>query len=368
MQTSDRLPLNEVLAILADHAAQADAEASWPGLSWDALRRGGVLGWVIPTAWGGSDLAAAELLEGYGQLAGACLTTCFLLSQRDAACRRLRDSGNAELCSELLPPLARGETFATVGLSQLTTSRQHVRPVLTARVEGNAVLLDGVMPWVTGASHADHFITGVVLDDGRQLLLAVPRNAPGLRVGDPLDLMALEGSLTAEVRCERVRLDRRWVLAGPAERVMSSGPRPGELPAAGRAPLLPGGLETSGLALGLARSAVAYLEQEAQRRPEWRERAAEASRSWEALHSRLHELAREGGDPQAAGRLRGQANALVLHATQFALAASKGTGFLRSHPAQRWARQALFFLVWSCPFPALEATLECMALPEDIGI
>ena len=49
--------------------------------------------------------------------------------------------------------------------------------------------------------------------------------------------------------------------------------------------------------------------------------------------------------------------ALVLRATQVALTVSKGSGFLRSHPAQRWARQALFFLVWSCPRPTTIATL-----------
>jgi len=25
----------------------------------------------------------------------------------------------------------------------------------------------------------------------------------------------------------------------------------------------------------------------------------------------------------------------------------------------------MFFLVWSCPAPALDATLACMALPEE---
>jgi hypothetical protein len=55
----------------------------------------------------------------------------------------------------------------------------------------------------------------------------------------------------------------------------------------------------------------------------------------------------------------------VLRATQAALTASKGTGFLRSHPAQRWARQALFFLVWSYPRPAAEATLAYLAPPGD---
>ena len=53
----------------------------------------------------------------------------------------------------------------------------------------------------------------------------------------------------------------------------------------------------------------------------------------------------------------------MLRVTQTALAASKGTGFLRTHPAQRWARQALFFLVWSCPRPAAEGILARL-LPD----
>src|SRR5215831_15119350 len=165
------LSLDEALALLAEHAATADGQAEWPAASWDALRRAGVLGWAIPRAYGGEGRDPVELLEGYGRLAGACLTACFLLSQRDAACRRLRDSGNEALCRELLPPLARGEAFATVGLAQLTTSRQHVRPVLTARTAGDDFVLDGSMPWVTGAARAVHFVTGAPLEDGRQVLL-----------------------------------------------------------------------------------------------------------------------------------------------------------------------------------------------------
>jgi butyryl-CoA dehydrogenase len=350
MSLGDSLTLEEGLAVLEKQAADADALPSWPGASWDALRRCGALGWNIAREYGGSELDSLELLEGYQRLAGSCMTTCFLLSQRDSACRRLRDSGHEALCRELLPALASGQRFATVGLAQLTTSRQHVRPVLTARLDGEGVRLDGVMPWVTGAAQADHFITGVVLDDGRQMLLAVPREAVGLSVGPPMELMALQGSLTAEVRCQDVRLERRWILAGPAERVL-----------AGRGA---GGLETSGLALGLAKSVLDYLQREAIKRTEWQGRATACAESWQALQEQLRRLAREGADTQAASNLRAKVNALVLRVTQFALAAAKGSGFLRSHPAQRWARQALFFLVWSCPAPALDATLTCLALPE----
>jgi hypothetical protein len=46
-----------------------------------------------------------------------------------------------------------------------------------------------------------------------------------------------------------------------------------------------------------------------------------------------------------------------LRATQAALAAAKGTGFVVGHPAGRWCREALFFLVWSCPRPVAAANL-----------
>jgi alkylation response protein AidB-like acyl-CoA dehydrogenase len=338
------------LAALSAHAAAADGRPAWPEASWDALRAAGVPGWAVARSHGGRDLPHAELLDGYERLAGACLTTCFILSQRDAACRRLRDGGNAALRDEVLPPLARGETFATVGLSQLTTSRQHLGPALTARLTDDGILLSGTIPWVTGAARADHVIIGAVLDDGRQVLLALPRGLPGVSVGPPLDLAALVGSLTAEVRCAEVRVNRRWLLAGPAANVMSLGGRTST-----------GGLETSCLALGLARAAVDYLNDEAGRRAELQPTAARLGEEWQQLHEAMHTLARDGVTAPAAANLRGGANGLVLRATQAALSAAKGAGFLRSHPAQRWARQALFFLVWSCPRPAAEATLALLA-------
>ncbi|HEX5269393.1 MAG TPA: acyl-CoA dehydrogenase family protein [Gemmataceae bacterium] len=343
------------IAALAAHATAADGDPVWPEVSWAALRAAGVLAWAVPAAHGGRDTPYLDLLDGYERLAGACLTTCFILSQRDAACRRLRDGDNARLREELLPPLARGETFATVGLSQLTTSRQHLGPALTARLTDDGVHLHGTIPWVTGAARADHVIVGAVLDDGRQVLLALPRGLPGVSVGPPLDLAALVGSLTAEVRCDNVHVDRRWLLAGPAANVMALGGRSST-----------GGLETSCLALGLAAAAVSYLGDEAARRTDLRETAERLTDEWQRLREQMHGLARGGSTPAAAADLRANANGLVLRATQAALTAAKGAGFLRSHPAQRWARQALFFLVWSCPRPAAEATLALLA-PDTCG-
>ena len=343
----------ELLSALAENAPAADGEAVWPARSWEILRQTGALRWCIPPQYAGAGRSGVDLLEGYEALAGACLTTCFLLSQRDAACRRLRDSGNEALCAVLLPPLARGERFATVGLSQLTTSRQHVKPSLAAKETQTGLVLDGTIPWVTGAAQAEHIVIGAVLEDGRQVLAVMPMDLPGVRVGPPLDLMALEGSLTAEVSCSDVHIDRDFLLAGPTERVLQTG-RGGT-----------GGLETSCLALGLAGAASAHVRREAEARPDLLDMAERLERLRQRLRGEMHRLAQGQASAEAALALRSRANTLVLQATQAALTVSKGTGYLRRHPAQRWARQALFFLVWSCPWPAAAATLASLALADE---
>lgn len=341
----DRGRLERTLPLLAEEASKADRLRAWPAVSWTLLRDAGVLRWCIPQEFGGAGLDGGELLTGYELLAGACLTTCFILSQREAACRRIVDSGNADLRRALLPGLASAKTFATVGLSQLTTSRQHFKPALVAEERGAHIVINGTMPWVTGAPHADFFITGAVMDS-RQLLATVPRDARGVIVDPPLDLMALQGSQTSTVHCNAVTLERQWLLAGPAEMLMTSGRG------------TPGGFETSCLAIGLGGAAVDFIAGEAGQRPELYPIVERLESARRGLRVEMHELARGAGTAQSMTNLRARANSFVLRATQAALTAAKGAGFVHSHPAQRWARQALFFLVWSCPRPAAQATLD----------
>jgi alkylation response protein AidB-like acyl-CoA dehydrogenase len=338
------------LEVLARRANEVDGRPVWPEASWKELQNAGVLRWCIAPEYGGGGLPGLDLLRGYEQLANACLNTCFILSQRDAACRRLRDGQNEELRRQLLPRLAEGRTFITVGLSQMTTSRQHLGPTLRAREERKRFVLDGTIPWVTGAARADHFVIGAVLEDGRQFLAVLPAKQQGVSVGPPLELAALEGSLTAEIRLNNVIVERQWLLAGPVERVMTIGGRGGT-----------GGVETSCLALGLAGAAIDYLKSEAAARPDLAPIAERLDHSRQLLRSEMYGLVEGTCAADAAAQLRGKANSLVLRASQAALTASKGTGFLRQHPAQRWARQALFFLVWSCPRPAADATLAYLA-------
>jgi hypothetical protein len=135
------------------------------------------------------------------------------------------------------------------------------------------------------------------------------------------------------------------LLAGPTENVMQAGSGAGT-----------GGLQTSTLAIGLSAAAVEYLEREAANRPDLAPAAAGLKAEREQLERELLALA-VGEFVCSKEDLRSRANSLVLRATQAALAAAKGTGYVIGHPAGRWCREALFFLVWSCPQPVLAANL-----------
>jgi hypothetical protein len=171
-----------------------------------------------------------------------------------------------------------------------------------------------------------------------------------LSIAPSFALAALQASRTSEARCESVELSADELLAGPAHDVMAT---PG---LAGT-----GGLETSALALGQARVAIAALADEAGARGDPLPPVHSLGHSWTRLARMFLAAASGQPDTPTAAEIRRQANSLVLKATQAYLTARKGTGFLRTDPAQRWARQALFFLVWSCPSPVARATIQDLA-------
>jgi alkylation response protein AidB-like acyl-CoA dehydrogenase len=332
----------DVLDRLAAGADAADRSPDWPAASWDALRSAGVVAWSVPPEYGGAGLGPVELLRGSEAIASACLTTALILSQREAAVRHLL-RGPADLKARYLPGLAAGTTFLTVGLSQLTTSRQHHGPALraTPAADGGFVL-DGDVPWVTGAGHAAAIVAGATLPDATQVLVVLPTDQVGVTVGPPMPLAALAGSRTCPVQCDGVAVGRELVLAGPSEHVVGK--------------VGGGGLETSCLALGLASAAVAHLRHEAAVRTSLTPVAERFDASTAAARERLHSLATTL-DSDAALALRVECTRLALRTAQAGLLAAKGTGFVVPHPAQRWARQALFFLVWSCPRPVADGVL-----------
>jgi alkylation response protein AidB-like acyl-CoA dehydrogenase len=310
-----------------------------------------------------------SLLNFYVWLAGGCLTTAFVMTQRSAAFRRIETSSNESARVALLSSLRSGDAFATVGISHLTTSRRHLsQPPLRAVPTSEGWVLDGFSPWVTGARFADTLVVGAVETDDanetesckpRELLFAIPGNRLGVEVEPCSELMALNGSSTGPVRFARVLASKADVLHGPVENVMDVSSRKAEKvdPLASCNPKgSAGGLHTSALALGHAAQAIEYLFDEAKLRAELSPIAEGLRKQWEVAFGELRWMDSQEG-PHDQGAMRKKSNDLALNCAQAALVAAKGVGFTDGHDVGRWCREALFFLVWSCPQSVAQAHL-----------
>jgi alkylation response protein AidB-like acyl-CoA dehydrogenase len=339
---------------------EPDSAEQWPAAQMELLAEAGGYRWNIAKEFGGDGVGTAELVEIYRELASGSLLTTFILTQRNAACQRIESSTNRALAGKLLPALCRGEIFATVGISHLTTSRQHLSaPSLTvSEIPGTTeYLLNGSVPWATGANVADVIITGGTMVDGREILAAVPCRREGVRVLPPVALMGLSSSQTSTVEMNGVRITEDEILHGPVARVMSAS-------ASGGA----GSLGTSALAIGTAQGSLKMFAEEVDRRPELAE-------FFMPLEAEAHDLARQLHDAaweiQTTGlctpeSIRQRANSLVLRVSQAWLAATKGAGYIAGHPAERAIRESMFFLVWSCPPFVLQGNLrELSCSPTD---
>jgi alkylation response protein AidB-like acyl-CoA dehydrogenase len=343
--------LTALCDLLRNRGASLDDQRQQPAALWPRdqltwLAEAGVHRWFEPTEHGGYGWSDADQLRGYVELAAACLTTAFILTQRAGAVRRIAAYAQPELLNEAIPDLLSGKTFATVAISHLTTSRRHLdRPILLAEPVADGWILHGQAPWVTGAIAADWVVTAASQPDGKQVLFAVPKTLPGLQPAPPESLLALDASCTGVLEYNDILVERRYLLAGPMEQVL-----------AGAAGARTGGLTTSALAIGHAYGPIGFLKKEAQLRPDLEAIAQELSKEQQQLLSQLLSLA-EGREVCAPGDLRASANSLALRAAQSALAAAKGAGYVSGHPAGRWLREAAFFLVWSCPQPVMQANL-----------
>ncbi|WP_435015701.1 acyl-CoA dehydrogenase [Tundrisphaera sp. TA3] len=346
---ADEGALADLIGKLAEGDGPADAAGVWPAPLWSVAEASGVTRWSLPRELGGEDCDRPTLLRRYARVAEGSMTAAFILSQHDAGVRRLVAAIDRPVARRWLSAIAEGRAFPTVGISQLTTSRRHGAQAVRAEEVGpGRFRVDGIIPWVTAAPRADLLVAGATTDDGRQLLIALPTDRAGVTVRPPFELAALQASCTAEVACQGVQVESEDLLAGPVADVMATTSASGT-----------GGLETSALALGLARAAIRAIE--AQGRDDLADSADALGADWDRLRDDL--LATAGNWPGAPtpAAIRARANSLVLRSTQAFLTARKGTGFLREEAAQRWARQALFFLVWSCPGPVAGAVIRDLA-------
>ena len=342
------MTLDVALEQIAADAQEHDQRQRWPEIDLRRLQACGATRWSVPRAFGGDELPSLELHLNYERLAAASVATALILTQRDAAVGLVDANVDAPKRSNVLQRLAKDQVWMTVGIAQLTTSRQGGPPALRAERVDGGYILNGLIPWCTGGGWASLVVAGATLDDGRQLLFLMRVELPGIEYGPAMSMVALSQTLTRPIRLKSVFIEDRWVLRPPAPNAL-----------AGRRNGLT--LGQTFIATGLCQAAldlIAKHDSDAGRGAH-----ARFSEQVEAVRTEVHALCQPGREADAAAanaRLRGTCNDLALRVTHAAVALYKGTALLADHPAQRLAREAMFLLVWSCPNPVIDCTVDLL--------
>ena len=124
----------------------------------------------------------------------------------------------------------------------------------------------------------------------------------------------------------------------------------------------------SSAGIGLAGALLSEFERNAPRRgPELRALIDPLYDRYQIVRRQLYDAADLLSDTTAeapAGRIRAAVNDLVLRLAVATVTFAKGTGYLAGRPAQRLAREAFFFLVWSIPEDVQVDTLRRFLAPS----
>lgn len=235
------LARNLAKAEIAPRAAQIDASAQF---DWDLHRRLaelGFLGLTAPEEFGGQGADTLSWCVVVEEIARASSAVSNGITLTDGMIHYIATLGTPEQKEKYIPPLIRGESLCSFALTEPNTGSDAAAVRTTARHEGDDVILNGQKMFISGAAYADHFIVVATVD--RELrhkgirTYIVPRNAPGLVVGEKLDLMGIRGFGTSPVFFDDCRIPASNQLGGnEGFRVVMQGlDGPGRLGAAAQA-------------------------------------------------------------------------------------------------------------------------------------
>ncbi|MSP87323.1 MAG: acyl-CoA dehydrogenase [Alphaproteobacteria bacterium] len=207
---------------LAPGAAERDRSSAFPRAAVDEMGQLGLMGMLVPEAWGGSaadHVAYALALEEIAAGDGACST--IMSVHNSVGCMPVLKFGTTEQKKRFLEPMARGEMLAAFCLTEPQAGSDASAIKTRARREGNHWVLNGTKQFITSGSEADLAIVFAVTspDRGKKGISAfiVPTDTAGYTVARTERKLGLKSSDTCQIVFEDCRLTPDLMLGQEGE-------------------------------------------------------------------------------------------------------------------------------------------------------
>ncbi|HUS41347.1 MAG TPA: acyl-CoA dehydrogenase family protein [Ilumatobacteraceae bacterium] len=334
--------------VLFPAAQDVDRADRVPDRNLVALADAGLFGLAGPASHGGLDLDGRAARRAMAAVGSGCGATFFVWVQHHGVVRTLRSADNVALLEEHLADLCVGRSLAGTAFAHV---RRPGRPAISAtRIDGGWSL-SGHAPWATSWGLADWFSVAAESDGGELVWALIPGRSPQGVSATALALPVFGATATVALHFDRcVVSDERVITVESAEgwrradRRHASLGQPAVLGVVARAQRL--------LADGHDDLAVAAAEC----------LAAELRSRWQIDDDLMGSLA-AGNDVVAdASDHRAACLDLARRSTTGLLAAVGGRGMDLSHPAQRLAREADFYVIQAQTADGRAATLRSVAV------
>ncbi len=180
----------EHLTIHTDEPRSSEHE--FPQANINALVEAGLLGMRIPARYGGLGMDTLNVTYAVEQIARIAPATAFILLLHTLTANRINMAGTDAQKERYLPLISR----ATLGASAWSEAGVGAdKSVLNTKAyqEDGVWHLSGQKAFCTGAGHAGVYMVMTDTTDGKGFFL-VPATNPGLRIGEPMDSMGLQGT------------------------------------------------------------------------------------------------------------------------------------------------------------------------------
>ena len=332
-------------------AAQAiDRSDIVPRSRFDALAAAGFFGIAGPADAGFLDLDPRAARRVIASIGGGCGATFFSWVQHHGVVRTLRASHNDELRDTLLPKLCSGATTAGVAFAHL---RRTDRRAITATRVAGGWRFDGHAPWATSWGIADRFAVAAESDAGEVVWGLIPGTASATVRPTPLSLPVFAATGTVALGFDGcVVPDDRMIAVEPIDAWRSTDRRRASI---GQ----PAVLGVADRAIRLLRSA--RRDEHDRAGPTADALSDELATRWERDDDVLVDLSAQSSTTDALGAAsdhRAACLELAHRSTTALLAAVGGGGMDLSHPAQRLAREAMFYVIQAQTSDGRDAVLQ----------
>jgi butyryl-CoA dehydrogenase len=196
---------------LVPGAAERDREHRFPREELKEMGELGLLGMLVPEAYGGSDtgaLAYAIAVEEIAAGDGACSTIMSVHSS--VGCVPILKFGTEEQRQRFLPKLASGEWIGGFALTEPQAGSDASNLKTRARRDGDHYVIDGAKQFITSGKNGHVIIVFAVTDPsaGKNGITAfiVPTDTPGYEVLRVEEKLGLNASDTCQIAFNGMRI------------------------------------------------------------------------------------------------------------------------------------------------------------------